>query len=50
MFNCQKQILNHFTRGQRLVNDAEEYLKNIKIEEAIYKSNNLKKIINIDMI
>ena len=50
VFNCQKHILSHFTSGQRLVNGAEEYLKNIKIEESIYKSNNLKKVINIDII
>ena len=47
VFNCQKHILRHFLEGERLVNGAQEYLNNIKIEEAIYKSNKLKKVINI---
>ena len=48
VFNCQKHILSHFIRGDKLVNGAQEYLKNIKIEECIYKSNKLKKIIDIN--
>lgn len=43
----QKHVLNHFQKGQELSNSAENYLMNILVENCIYKSDKLKKMIYI---
>lgn len=43
----QKHVLNHFQKGQELTNSAENYLMNILVENCIYKSDKLKKMIYI---
>ena len=45
VFECQKQLLNHFLKGGKLINSAEDYLENIKVENYIYKSNLKKKLL-----
>ncbi len=45
VFRCQNHIVDHFTKGTKLFNSANDYLENLKIEEYIYKSNSLKKIL-----
>ena len=36
VFYYQKHLLDHFTYGQELKNEAKEYIKNLKIEHLIY--------------
>lgn len=45
VFYYQKDVMEHFTKGKHLVNSAEEYLNNLIIEDAIYKSNKYKKLV-----
>ena len=47
VFECQKQLLNHFLKGGKLINNAEEYLENIKVESYIYKSNSKRKLLDL---
>jgi hypothetical protein len=37
--------MEHFTKGKHLVNSAEEYLNNLIIVDAIYKSDKYKKLV-----
>lgn len=39
VFNLQRHVVEHLTQGAPLVNLADDYLKNIAIEAAIYRSN-----------
>ena len=43
VFKCQQHILEHYLRGKILFNNANDYLKNLKIEKDIYKSNSWEK-------
>jgi predicted dehydrogenase len=45
VFYYQKDVMEHFTKGKHLVNSAEDYLNNLIIEDAIYKSNKYKKLV-----
>ena len=45
VFHYQKDVMEHFTKGKHLANSAEEYLNNLIIEDAIYKSNKYKKLV-----
>ena len=45
VFYYQKDVMEHFTKGKHLVNSAEEYLNNLIIEDAIYKSDKYKKLV-----
>ncbi len=47
VFKCQQHILEHYLRGKILFNNANDYLKNLKIEKDIYKSNSLGKVLKI---
>ena len=47
VFRCQKHLLNHFLKGEILINSAEEYLENLKVENYIYKSNLEKKLLEL---
>ena len=47
VFQFQKHLLNHFLKGEKLMNSAEEYLENLKVEDYIYKSNLKKKLLEI---
>jgi predicted dehydrogenase len=47
VFYYQKHVIDHFIKGEHLINNAEDYIVNIKIEESIYKSNKYKKLIDI---
>ena len=47
VFYYQQHVIDHFIKGKDLINGAEEYIKNLKIEESIYKSNKNKKLIEI---
>ena len=38
VFALQQHVLSHFMRGAALENRADEYLRNLEIEEAIYRS------------
>ncbi|MGI9492668.1 MAG: Gfo/Idh/MocA family protein [Geminicoccaceae bacterium] len=38
VFALQQHVLDHLTKGAALENRAEDYLKNLEIEEAIYRS------------
>ena len=46
VFRCQRHILKHYLEGKILYNSANDYLKNLKIENYIYKSNLIGKILN----
>ena len=48
VFHYQKHVVNHFTKGEHLINSAEDYIQNLKIEDSIYKSNKNKKLIDIN--
>ena len=39
VFAVQAHILAHFTRGEPVENTGRDYLRNIEIEEAVYRSN-----------
>ena len=43
VYFCQKNIINHFTKGYKLSNNALSYIKNIQVEECIYRSSDLGK-------
>ena len=45
VFHYQKHVIEHFTKGKDLVNSAEEYIKNLIIEDIIYKSDKFKKLV-----
>jgi len=47
VFNLQRHIVEHLTQGAPLVNLADDYLKNMDIEAAIYRSNEDKKWIAV---
>ena len=47
VFKCQNHILKHYVKGEILFNSAFDYLRNLKIENYIYKSNSLKKSLKI---
>ena len=47
VFQCQKHLLNHFLKGEKLINSAEEYLDNLKVEDYIYKSNYKKRLLEL---
>jgi len=47
VFYYQQHVIDHFIKGEDLVNSAEEYIENLKVEESIYKSNKYKKLIDI---
>ena len=47
VFQCQKHLLDHFLKGEKLINSAEEYLDNLKAEDYIYKSNYKKRLLEL---
>ena len=47
VFQCQKHLLDHFLKGEKLINSAEEYLDNLKAEDYIYKSNYRKRLLEL---
>lgn len=47
VFQCQKHLLDHFLKGEKLINSAEEYLDNLKAEDYIYKSNHKKRLLEL---
>ena len=47
VFKCQSHILDHYIKGKVLFNSANDYLKNLKVEHFIYKSNSTGKILKI---
>jgi len=47
VFFYQKHLLDHFVNGQELVNEAKDYLENLKIEYLIYNSNTYNRLIKI---
>ena len=47
VFQCQKHLLSHFLNGEKLINSAEEYLENLKVEDYIYKSNYKKRLLEL---
>ena len=47
VFQCQKHLLDHFLKGEKLINSAEEYLENLKVENFIYKSDLKKKLLEL---
>ena len=47
VFRFQKHLLNHFLKGEKLMNSAEEYLENLKVEDYIYKSNFKKQLLEL---
>ena len=47
VFKCQRHILEHYLRGKILHNSGNDYLKNLKIEKCLYKSNSMGKIFKI---
>lgn len=47
VFHQIRHIVDHFTRGTPLVNDGRSYLRNIEIEEAIYRSDREARFIEI---
>ncbi len=47
VYAFQKNLLNRIRDNKIIANEIDEYLKNIEIEEAIYKSNLVKKTIDI---
>ena len=48
VFKCQSHILQHYLDGKKLYNSANDYLQNLKIEENIYKSNLMGKLLKTD--
>ena len=47
VFRCQSHIVDYFTKGTKLFNCGNDYLENLKIEKYVYKSNFVKKILQI---
>ena len=47
VFQCQKHLLDHFLKGEKLINSAEVYLDNLKAEDYIYKSNYKKRLLEL---
>ena len=47
VFQCQKHLLDHVLKGEKLINSAEEYLDNLKAEDYIYKSNHKKRLLEL---
>lgn len=47
VYNLQRHVVDHLNSGSPLVNLAEDYLKNLKIEAAIYRSNHDNKWITV---
>ena len=47
VFQCQKHLLDHFLKGEKLINSAEEYLDNLKAEDYIYKSNYKRRLLEL---
>ena len=48
VFRCQSHILQHYLDCKNLYNSGNDYLQNIKIEEYIYKSNLMGKLLKIN--
>ena len=47
VYNFQKYLIKQMIGNKKIVNKIEEYINNIKVEEAIYKSNKIRKTIKI---
>ena len=47
VFKCHRHILQHYLKGKALHNRASDYLENLKIENYIYESNLIGKILKI---
>ena len=45
VFKCQSHILEHYLDGKNLYNSGNDYLQNLKIEEYVYKSNLVGKLL-----
>ena len=48
VFKCQSHILQHYLDDKNLYNSANDYLQNLKIEDYIYKSNLMGKLLKTD--
>ena len=47
VFKCQQHIIDHFLNGKTLYNNGNDYLENLKIEEYLYESNSVGKLLKI---
>ena len=47
VYKCQRHIIKHYLKGTKLHNSANDYLENLKIENYIYESNSVGKILKI---
>ena len=47
VYNFQKYLIEKLRGNKKIVNEIDEYIHNIEIEEAIYKSNRIRKTIEI---
>ena len=47
VYNFQKYLIKQMIGNKKIVNEIEEYISNIEVEEAIYKSNKIRKTIKI---
>ena len=47
VYNFQKYLIKQMIGNKKIVNEIEEYINNIEVEEAIYKSNKIRKTIKI---
>ena len=49
VYNLQHYVINQLKRGERVVNNAEDYLVNLKIAELAYQSNTLRQSLDCNM-
>ena len=47
VYYFQKYLIKQMIGNKKIVNEIEEYINNIEVEEAIYKSNKIRKTIKI---